>query len=423
MSREVRRTDGPSLPKVERIEVSVKRPKLRLALVIALALLGAGLISYGVYGLMNRGAGWQEISVTNSAALNCGGDLTLSYRFEKGRISAENKLLTILYTQLCERAYALFQPTREMTGVKNLYTVNASPNVPVEVEPELYEALSLVQESGSRAVYLAPIYAEYDQIFFSGSAGEAAPFDPFTDPEQQAYFAEVLNYVGDPAHVDLELLGGNTVCLHVSDEYLRFAEDYTIEAFVDFHWMKNAFIVDYIAAELLENGFTRAVLTSHDGFSRVFCEDEAEIYTYNLLDRSDGKILVAAQMDYRGPCSLVSLQSFPANDSYTDYYFEMEPGVFRTAYIDPADGLCRCAVPTLVGRYEAVSAGCAEILLQLAPLYIADTFDAQAAEALSQRADDNLSGGVYTVYCTGDTIVCNDPGAVLREVYYTYTVK
>ena len=422
MSRYARKREDPIVPKVERVELAQKRPKLRIALVIVLFAVGLGFIGYGIYGALTRDPGWQEVSVSSGAALNCGGDLHLSYKFEKGTATAENKALTALYTEACERAYALFQPRQEIAGVKNLHTVNASPNVPVEVEPELYAAFWLLSENGTRALYLAPIYAEYDQIFYSSSPHEAAQFDPFTSAEEQAYFAEVLAFVNDPAHIELELLGDKTVCLHVSDEYLRFAEAYGIDAFLDFYWMKNAFIVDFIAAELQENGFTRAVLSSVDGFSR-YLDESGEIYTQPLLDLADGQLRTAAKLEYGGPCAMVSMQAFPAKDSYVDRYSTMPSGEMRTAYIDPADGLCRCAVPTLIGRYQASSVGCAEILLELAPLYIADDFDAQAADALSQKVSATLRGGIHTVYCTGDAIVCNDPEVKLCEVYHGYTVK
>ena len=422
MRRYARKKREPVVPKVESVDVTVKHPKRRAALIITLLVIGLGFIGYGTYNALTKDPGWQEVTVSSDAAINCGSDLHLSYEFEKGTATVENKQLTALYTQACEHAYAMFQPRQAMIGVKNLYAVNASPNVPVQVEPELYVAFSILAQAGSRALYLAPIYAEYDQIFYSSSPYEAEIFDPFTSAEEQAYFAEVLSYVRDPAHVELELLGDYTVCLHVSDEYLRFAEEYGIDAFLDFYWMKNAFIVDYIATVLHENGFTRVVLSSVDGYSR-YLDERDEVFTYSLLDFADGQLRTAAKLDFRGPCALVAMQAFPVGESFTDRYCTMPSGEIRTAYIDPEDGLCRCAVPTLVGRYVASTVGCAEILLQLAPLYIADSFDAQAAQALMRRADDISDRGAYTVYCTGDTIVCNDPQATLREVYHGYTVE
>lgn len=68
--------------------------------------------------------------------------------------------------------------------------------------------------------------------------------------------------------MNVELLGGNQVKLSVSDDYLAFAEKNFISDFIDFSWMKNAFITDYVADVMIDNGYTLGSLTSYDGFTR-----------------------------------------------------------------------------------------------------------------------------------------------------------
>ena len=56
--------------------------------------------------------------------------------------------------------------------------------------------------------------------------------------------------------------------MSVSDDYLAFAEKNFISDFIDFSWMKNAFITDYVADVMIDNGYTLGSLTSYDGFTR-----------------------------------------------------------------------------------------------------------------------------------------------------------
>ena len=406
MSRYARKRD-PAVPKVESVELSGKHSKLRLVLTIVFLALAVFFIGYGLISALNRDPGWQEVSVSSGAALNCGQDLTFRYHFTGG--AAESKQLTALYTQAAERAYALFQPAQEMIGYRNLYTVNASPNTPVEVEPELYAAFALLAEADSRALYLAPVYAEYMQMFRSGDDYEASQFDPFTSAEEQDYFAGLLPFVQDDAHIDLELLGENTVCLHVSDEYLRFAEEYGIEAFLDFSWMKNAFIVDFISAQLAENGFTHGYLSSFDGFFRNL-DKLGEIGTVGIYDRMDGEVLLAAEMSYQKAISAVCLRDFPVQDTYTDYYYVYASGDTRTPYVGLSDGLCRASASTLLAWSEDTS--CAQMLLRVMPLYIAETLDRQALDALSDE-------GIYSLSVCGTQIRYNDPDVRLSALYHS----
>ena len=60
----------------------------------------------------------------------------------------------------------------------------------------------------------------------------------------------------------VELLGEGRIRLFVSREYLEFARREGVECFIDFEWMRNAFIIDYLARELAAQGYTSGVLLS-----------------------------------------------------------------------------------------------------------------------------------------------------------------
>ena len=91
------------------------------------------------------------------------------------------------------------------------------------VDDALYHAFELIAETGNRAIYLAPVYTEYDNLFFCNDDSETVNYDAYQNGEVAAYFSEVAAYSNDPSDVNVELLGGNQVKLSVSDDYLAFA--------------------------------------------------------------------------------------------------------------------------------------------------------------------------------------------------------
>ena len=86
--------------------------------------------------------------------------------------------------------------------------------------------------------------------------------------EVRGFVDETLTYVNNPDAIDIELLGENKLRLNVSDEYADFASQNDIGEYLDFFWLKNAFIVDYIAEHLAENRYIHGTITTYDGYTR-----------------------------------------------------------------------------------------------------------------------------------------------------------
>jgi len=257
--------------------------------------------------------------------------------------------------------------------------INAQPNVTVKVDPVLYRALEMVQVSENRCLYLGPVYVEYDRIFLCEDELEAAHYDPGQDDEIGSYVAQVAAYANDPEHVDLQLLGDGQICLKVSDEYLAYAEQNGIEKFVDFAWMTNAFITDHIAETLSENGYTEGYICSYDGFTRNL-DSRGLSYNLNLFDRLGNDIYQPAVMSYTKPMSLVSLRNYPMSDADRWHYFPFSNGRIVTTFIDPKDGMSKSSTDNLLAYSEHL--GCAQILLEVSPIYLADELDETALMAL-----------------------------------------
>ncbi len=355
-----------------------------------------------VYGFMqlldpDEAGGWQEIQASSGAELNCGGDFVLLYDLggSGSSVSAEKKGLTSAYTGAAVTAYRLFTNDGDFEDVHNVRYINRHPNEVIDVDPALYHALEQVQAAGDRSLYLGPVYEIYNGVFTCEDDAQTADFDPLQNGSLRAYFAECAAFGGDPASVDVELLGDGEIRLAVSEEYLAFAQEEEIVSFIDFGWMKNAFIADYLADTLANAGYTRGALSSCDGFVRNLCQG-GETFAFNIFDRG----VRAGAMTYTGPMSIVYLRSYPMNELDAANYYEMSDGGIRSYYLDPADGLCKTALDDLMAY--ACDGSCAGTALALAPLYVADGLDAEGLSALAER-------GVFSVTCGDGEVRYNDP--------------
>ncbi len=397
----------PNLPPVEKIEVPGTIPKWRWVLVVLLLLVGAAFIAYGFSSLFSSEPGWSEIEAESTEDLSCSGDFTLLYNLGTNGMnaSAENRALTALYTQAAVDAYRLFTTDIGYVDIHNPYYINAHPNEVMTVDDTLYRAFSQIQQSGDRTLYLAPIYELYDNVFTCADDAQTADFDPRQNEDVRAYDREIASFANDPDAIDIRLLGDGQIELHVSDAYLAYAEEAEIEDFIDFSWLKNAFIIDYLADRLITNGYTAGTISSVDGFSRIM-DDDAQ-HSLTLYDRQGSDIFPAATMIYSGALAIVTLRDYPMDDAYPPRYYTFDDGRTLTRYLDARDGLCKSALHDLTA-YSKTS-GCAEITLSLIPLFIADEWEDTAPDALCED-------GIFTIYCRDRVIRYNDPTLILDHL-------
>lgn len=400
---------------MERIELNEEHVGRRLLLTIILLLIGGGALAYAVSQFFAPQSEWITIEANSSAGITCAPEFEFLYHLGSGELSptAERRAVTDAYTRLCRNAFLNFHNQLEEEGVDNLYAINRHPNEELAVDGALYEALAAVERSGDRTLYLGPVYDRYGSLFYCEDDSQLVDFDPRLSPEVAREYQEYAAFARDPQAVRVELLGEDRIRLFVSEEYLEYARREGVESFIDFAWMRNAFIIDYLARELTAQGYTRGVLASCDGFIR--CLDESgEEYSLLIYDRQQEKTCSVAVMCYQGPRSIVCLRDFPVNALEETRFYRLRSGEIRTPYVDTADGLCRNAVSSLTGY--AGDKGCGEILLELLPVYIADALQEDALEALAKR-------GIDFVYCGSRTICASEGRTVLSQVDERYQVK
>lgn len=415
MGRTARERRTPYVPPVEKVELSEKNVGPRLILVVILLAVGLIAIGYGVNSLLSKESGWQEIEADSRADINCSGDFVFLYQLGVSGVSstAENKALTMIYTDACVKAYELFHSKQAFEGVNNVYYINQHPNEEIVVDEVLYQAFELIQKQESRYLYMAPIYVRYDDIFACTDDSQIVDFDPYTDEVVAKEYAEVASYAADVAAVDVKLLGDNRVMLMVSDAYLAYAAENYITDFIDFAWMKNAFITDFLADTLLAKGYTKGSISSYDGFVRNM-DGSGEAYSFNIFDRVDANVYQVAVMEYAGARSIVNLRSFPMSALDKNRYYELSNGEMRNAYLDVQDGRCKSAMSTMISYSEEKS--CSQIALQMAPIYISDAFQ---SEKLSELAIE----GIHSVYCQDSMIAYTEVALILKDIYNVNNVS
>lgn len=397
------RDNRPYIPPVKRLELSESNIKLRWIAICLLLAVAAVSIGYGFHAALSTEPGWQEVTVFPDQ-VNCTNSFQLMYDFSADGMNptAVYKKLEILYGDLTVSAYRLFSPEAE--GTDNLYYLNSHVNETVTVFPGLYTALEQIAAHGSRYPFMAPVNSLYAPVFLSANDAEAAVYDPVKEASLGELAAETAAYCADPQMIRLEVLGQNQVRLYADEAYLAYARENGIEVFLDLGWMKNAFMIDYMAQRLAEEGYTCGYLTSFDGFTRNL-DERATTYSLNVFHRQENSVYMPAILEYSGPMSLVSLRDYPQSERDRWNYHAYEDGTITSVYLDPEDGMSRPSIDGITAY--SIDRGCAELALKLAPVFIAREFDAQALETLAQE-------GIHSIRCSGNDIVCTDQTVTLQ---------
>ncbi|MCD7823583.1 MAG: hypothetical protein LUG86_06160 [Oscillospiraceae bacterium] len=405
-------TSNNNVKPPQNIEISSGHFALRLVAVVILIFIAGTAFVYGFSQLFSASSGWQEIEA-NTDDLSVATELTLMYDLGAGSTDAttERKAIILIYSDACETAYQLFTPDVEFEYVYNVWYINNHPNEEITVDEVLYSALETMVESG-RELYLAPIYKEYESLFFSDEDWQAMEFDPLMSEAEAEYFEEVLGFTSSDEHISLELLGDNKIMLFVSDEYLEYADEMGIDSFIDFSWLTNAFVVDYISEVLIENGYTAGMIVSDDGIARNLggCDD---LFYYTLYSREGDIVYSVADMIYEGGYSFIYAHDYAITSDDALSYYTYETGERRSPYIDPSDGLSKAATEDMV-LYSSTST-CVDLALSLIDVYISDELDEGGLSSLSAT-------GICAIYYDGFTIRHTEAEVMLSDVAEGFSV-
>ncbi len=388
---------------VTRVELSEKNKALRLIAAIALLIIGAVGITVGIMSLLNKETGWQKVQIAPQER-NCSENFVLQYNFSGSgaEATAVNNKLQTAYGAACVKAYQLFTPDEAIEGVNNVYYVNQNPNKEITVDPVLYWAFEKME--GTPWLYLGPVYTHYYNLILNTEESLVKELDPLVSSQAAAYVGKLAEFAADRNAVSLELLGNNRVKLHVSQEYLAFAAAEEMDTFLDFAYLTNAFIIDYLADTLIAEGLTEGYLASVDGYTRNLVGTET--FSFNIFDRVGDTVYPAGVMNYRGPVSIVFLKDYALTTS--DAFYRGSGDHIVHLFADPLDGIYRTSRANLVSY--SYDTGCADVVLNMLPTFVGN--------------DTSLPEGVFSVWCEDSTICYNDPavsfGSLLKSDAISY---
>lgn len=401
MGRRTAKDRTADAPKpVQKIELTEKNKRLRIIACVLFLVIGVSCLIYAFVNFLAPESGWNRISsnVIGSS------EIVFQYNFGSGGAgsAAEKRTISSLYDNALARTYRLFNENEGFDDVVNIYEINRSPNITLEVDSLLYEAFSAF--SGTRNLYLQPIYSRYSNVFYCSDDFELADFDPQLNPDIKSEFEKTAAFALDESSVELRLLGDNKVCLYVSEEYLKYAADEGLTDLIGLSYFKNAFVVDHIAEVMKSKGYTKCTISSFDGFTRNL---DSEEYSFNIFDRAGNTVYPAAMMNYSGRMSIVFMRNYPLNSLDEVRFYELKNGEIRTPYID-FNGIPRSSVNNLVCFSSGSS--CAEIAVKAAEIFAADIFDKDKIETLAEN-------GIYSVYCENFKVVCNSDSVTFGQFY------
>lgn len=399
----------PRVKPVQRIELDGKNKKRRVILAAFFAIIGITALICGFMRLLGTEEGWDTIKPLSSSYKTCGGDFLFQYELGTGDVgpSAEKKEIQRIYTEACEEAYWMFNtdevPDRETVEddallEHNLCYINGHPGQDIEIKIELYNALKNVKQKGNRLIYLGPLYNRYDDIFYCQDDSQAEEFDPYSSKEAAESYARLAQGAADPSAVDLQLMPENRVRLVLSRDYEALvAHETDSKAYIDFFWLKNAFIIDYLAEALTKAGYTKGTLNSFDGCVRnldekkEIKENKFAINIYNL-DEKEHRIDPVDALEYRGALSAVSLRDYRRTEADKRFFYEYDNGVTRSSYISLKDGRCHSVRHDLC--LYSRDLGCGQILLEVVGLWIDGSPD-ELEDGMKALEDKRISGAWY----------------------------
>ena len=403
-------------PTVQKVTLSDKRTKLRLALLISLLVIFAISLTVFLISFLNQNKGWHTITPSRSDAPYAG-EIQLSYDIGKGekRPAEEYREIEELYTEKLAEAYKVFSLDEDYVGVANFSTLSKSYNMEQTVSPLLYNTLKTMTKNTNRILYYAPVRSLYSNLFYCENDAVAETQDPHRSYALREDINKLLPYVMSDKHIRVEFLddASCTVNLFISDEYLATLADMGIEEKISLGIFELAFVVDYVAQAMIDLGYTDGLLTTYNGYMRNLGTYD-QSFRVGIQEGSVGmQSRTVAELCYTGALSMVVYRNYPTNALDKTSFYVYEDGTVVSPYIDSITGLNEeLALDDMV--FYSKKSSCAELALLSYPYFASSALMGNEINALT-------SLGIYTVY-TMDAMVFYNEALLLSDDYLKITL-
>lgn len=393
-------SDRPKPNRVETAEVNHDHVLRRFIIMLIFVVIAVASFAYAIWMLNNADSGWTEIKVDSTSDINLGDEFTLQYNLGQNGVSptAEKKALTPVYSQAMVNYYRLFNPNNLFTDVNNLCYISYNPETEIVVDEDLYYVFEMLEKYDNRAIYLAPVITYYTAVFNSTSDAEAAAYDPSKDPEILSFVDKVAEYAADPDSINIELLGNNTIILHISDEYKAFCEENEVTEYLDLGWLRNAFVIDLTAAKLKDVGLTNGYISSTDGYTVNLCSDTD--FTLSIYDADGDNVVAVSEVPYKGHKNIVWLKNFLATKEDVGNFFMYQDGT-EVSYYLKSDGTSDVGTTSLYLYSNLDESSCADMVLSAYDIFL----NAQSDEDLDTDALVKLKEeGIYSIWVENSVV-------------------
>ncbi len=349
---------------VKSVELNSKHIKLRVVILILALLTFVGSVIALFYFLLHTDDGWQSLSISYGF-LNNDKAISLNYYLGKsGNATNEKKAIENMTISAIEKSYKNLDNYSPYEDYNNVYMINHNYNKDILVDDFLYDALK--KAKGYKTLYLGPIMDYYDAII-SSDENDAKNYDPVYNEEINEFFLNTLEYINDESQINIEIKDNNIIRLNISLDYLNYAQENDIENFISFSWLKNAFIMDYIADKLINYKYTYGFLTSVDGYSiNLGCDESFMMYLYDYNKVAKN----VASFEYQGRLNIVSKKNFIINTTDKNYIKQYSEDDRRTYLVDYRTGISNEASNYYVAASKNISLS--DIALNLEKVYICD---------------------------------------------------
>ncbi len=380
---------------IKRIELNDNHVKLRIIILIALIPIAIAGFSIFFINLFSKKSGFEEINVSSSTADPVSDDeLTFYYNLGKSGNSPTDdfKKVTESYSRHLDYAYKSLNKYKEVDEYKNLYYLNRHPNETMKVSTLLYDSLKKVYDTDPKILYLGPITTLYENYIKNGNDGS----NP-TNPSVKQYIDSIVNYI--KSDISIDFLNDYNIKLNVSDNYLNILDELSVNDILDFSYLRNAFILDYVSTQLISDGFKYGNIQSYDGY--YINLDDTYNYKYDVYDIIDRKLISTCYVDFMGKYNIVNYRNFAINNM--DYSrFRIVDDKLTSLYINPNDGKNYESIKNLTSYSKTKSL--VDIVLETKDIYINNNFN-----------ENNIS--IESIWLKDRSINYNDKNLTLNNIY------
>lgn len=318
----------------------LRKPKKVIRLVFFLFAVALAVFSftYGVKMIGHKEPGWQTIEADiQKGHVTYTGGLTLRYWAEGSSAGIRDLTERVknVYSDSLYRNVELLDARNIYEDSVNLAYVNEQEGRTVTVSKRLAQvlakALAKTEENAGYSVFAGALNGEWQTLLY---LEDPQDFDPAVNADQADRISRLTALINTSGTFALEITEKGEeaeICLRVSPAYQKAAEEMEMTAPVlDLGVLRDAVLMDLVAEDLREAGFTEGVLFSKSGLSMLLGPGRTLTVFPEEDERPETSLTVS------GPAVTVRFSaSMPDSEGYGAYE---TAGLKRHAYYDVRTG-------------------------------------------------------------------------------------